>query len=249
MTRSLVLLHGFTGSAASWDAVRTHLPDDAPTLTPTLAGHQGSARPAASGGFEAEVDRLAELVHRAGFAGSRVVGYSLGGRVAVGLLVRHPGLFATATLIGVNPGIGDPGEREARAAQEEDWARLLEREGVPTFVAAWEALPLWNTQDALDPEAAARQRRVRLSHDGAALAGALRALGLAAMPDYRPRLGDIAVPVDLVVGEHDGKFRGLAADMAARLARARTVVLPGAGHNVVLERPEEIARLIQEPYR
>lgn len=246
MTRPLVLIHGFTGSPASWEQVRAALPSDVPVLAPALVGHDGTAGSPGVRTFDDELDRLARVVRDAGFEGARVAGYSLGGRVALGLLVRHPGLFSGATIIGANPGMTHPGDQEKRAAEEEEWARLLEREGVPTFVATWEALPLWGTQDALDPAAVARQRRIRLSHDPAGLARALRALGLAAMPDYRPRLGDVAVPVDLVVGEHDAKFRALAAEMDRLIPRSRVLVVAGAGHNVVLERPAEVARLIQE---
>lgn len=246
MKRPLVLLHGFTGAPESWEAVRDALPSDTAVLAPALVGHDGTPGSPDVRRFEDEADRLAVVVRDAGFAGSRLAGYSMGGRVALALLVRHPDLFAAATLIGANPGMTNAGDVEARAAEEEEWARLLEREGVPTFVAAWEALPLWGTQDALDPAAVALQRRIRLSHDPAGLARAIRALGLAAMPDYRPLLGDVAVPVDLVVGEHDTKFRALAAEMDSLLPRSRVLVVERAGHNVVLERPGAVARLLQE---
>ncbi len=246
MTPPLVLLHGFTGSPASWDEVLDDLAPASPVLAPAALGHDGSHGPATVRTFEAEVDRLARVIRERGFDGAHLAGYSMGGRLALGLLVRHPGLFRSATLIGASPGLPDPRERDARADRDEEWARLLEQEGLPTFVAAWEALPLFRTQEALSPERRARQDEVRRSHDPGGLARSLRVLGLASMPDYRPRLAGVKMPVRLVAGEADLKFRGLAGEMARALPAASMTLVPDAGHNVILEKPEEIARLLRE---
>lgn len=244
----LVLLHGFTGSPASWDDVRAHIPPEVQVLAPALPGHDGTPGSPGARSFDDEVDRLAARVEAAGAAVGRVAGYSLGGRVALGLLVRRPGLFGSAVLIGASPGLGDPTARESRREEDERRARLLETEGLSTFVAAWEAMPLFGTQTELPAPTQAHQRQIRLSHDPLGLARSLRTLGLAAMPDLRPALARIDVPVRLVAGGLDVKFRELARSMADRIPRAEVRVVEGAGHNVVLERPEEVARLIQEPF-
>jgi 2-succinyl-6-hydroxy-2,4-cyclohexadiene-1-carboxylate synthase len=241
----LVLLHGFTGSADSWAAVRDGLPRRR-ILAPALIGHDGSAGPASVGSFDDELDRLARLVREQGDDGGHVVGYSMGGRVALGLLIRHAGLFSGATLIGASPGLATAAERRDRARQDEERARLLEARGLPTFVAAWEAVPVLAMGRRVPPEALARQRRIRLSHDPHGLARALRVLGLAAMPDYRPALGDIQVPVRLAVGALDARFVALAREMAERLPRRELHIVEEAGHNILLERPAEIVRLLKE---
>lgn len=246
MTRPLVLLHGFTGSPESWADVLQGLGPAVPTLAPALHGHDGTPGSAALRTFESEVDRLAGVVRARHGTGSHLVGYSLGGRLALGLLVRHAGLFDSATLIGASPGLTTAREREARAARDEEWARLLEQEGIPTFVAAWEALPLFQTQEALPAERRSQQDRIRQAHNARGLARSLRVLGLGAMPDYRPRLARVKVPVRVVAGEADPKFRALAGEMAGRLPEAALTLVPDAGHNVVLEKPEEIARLLRE---
>jgi 2-succinyl-6-hydroxy-2,4-cyclohexadiene-1-carboxylate synthase len=246
-SQPLVLLHGFTGAPASWAGVRRRLPRSRTVLAPALLGHDGTAGPARVQSFTDELDRLADIVRAAGTPGARLCGYSMGGRVALGLLDRHPELFASAVLIGVHPGLADGQERTARRALDEERARLLDTGDLPTFVAAWEAQPLFATQGDLPAPTVARQRRIRLSHDPRGLARALRVLGPAAMPDYRPRLAGIRIPVRLVVGERDEKFLTIARAMTAALPRARLCVVEGAGHNVVMERPEAVARLLQEP--
>ena len=121
MSRPLVLLHGFTGAPASWDGVRRSLDDAIPVLAPALLGHDGTAGSPAIRSFDDEVDRLAGAVRGAGLEGAHLAGYSLGGRVALGLLVRHPGRFAAATLIGAHPGLQDPADRAERAARATDF--------------------------------------------------------------------------------------------------------------------------------
>lgn len=249
----LVLLHGFTGSPESWGVVRREIralagaptaPEEA--LAPAALGHAGPATTASAATWDDELDRLADLIRNTAVEPAHLVGYSMGGRLALGLLVRHPELFRSATLIGASPGLTDAAERAERAAQDEKWARLLDEEGLDSFVAAWEALPLFASQAGLPADALERQDRIRRSHDPAGLARSLRVLGLARMPDYRPQLPEVGIPVRLVVGERDDKFRRLAEAMAERLPRATVTVVPDAGHNLVLERPTEIAGLIRE---
>lgn len=248
MTRPLVLIHGFTGAPSSWAEVVQHLPLPTRHFAPAALGHDGTPGPAGIETFADEVDRLAAGIRERDLTDSHVVGYSMGGRLALGLLVRHPGLFGAATLIGTSPGLADAAERAARAKRDADWARLLETEGVPTFVAAWEAQPLFRSQASLPAAAAERQRRVRLSHDPHGLARSLRVIGLAAMPDYGPSLDGIDVPVRLVTGERDAKFRDLAVRMAERLPAAALVTVEDAGHNIVIERPAAVARLLHEEF-
>lgn len=218
-----VLIHGFAGAPSQWPAPRGEV------HAPWLLGHGPCASRAAT--FDEEVDRLASeiggVVHLAG--------YSLGARVALRLLVRHPRRFASATLIGVHPGLEDPAERAARAAADERWAEILEREGIEAFEERWSEQPIFATQADLHPGALAAQRAVRLSHDPRGLARAMRVLGLAAMPPCWGALEEVTMPVHLMAGERDARFRALAERALAALPHARLTIVPGAGHNLLLE--------------
>jgi 2-succinyl-6-hydroxy-2,4-cyclohexadiene-1-carboxylate synthase len=245
MTTRLALLHGFTGVPEHWEGVLAALAPSRAVI-PTLVGHGdiGDARP---DGFEAEVDRLAGVLRR-GSEGDRfhLAGYSLGGRLAVGLLVRHPDLFAGATLIGAQPGLSSGAEREERRTADERWRRMLLDEGIDAFVDAWEKVPLFATQAAVAGDALEAQRRTRLAHDPAGLAESLRVTGLGVMPSYWDALSTVPVPTTLLVGERDDKFRALAGEMAARLPRAVVRVAPGVGHNVLLEAPSTVLHVLDE---
>jgi 2-succinyl-6-hydroxy-2,4-cyclohexadiene-1-carboxylate synthase len=240
-----VLLHGFAGAPSSWDLVVARLPPRARVLRPTLVGHAGPPTPDAPASFAAEVERLAALIGAADARGAHLCGYSLGGRLALGLVAHDPDLASRVTVIGAHPGLPeDAPERGERAATDERWATLLEREGIAAFAAAWAAQPLFASQEELPPSLRGMLAAQRLGHEPRGLAHAMRALSLARMPDLRPALAAPGLPrITFMAGLRDEKFAMLAAETATLLpaGRARTLMVPGAGHNLLLERPAEVA--------
>jgi 2-succinyl-6-hydroxy-2,4-cyclohexadiene-1-carboxylate synthase len=238
----LLLIHGFAGAPEDFDAVCARL-GDPKVLTPTLSGHGDP--PALSNDFEQEVERLHQLL--LAFSGPPVVGvgYSLGARLLLGMLVRFPQSFQAATLIGVNPGLRVQAERQERRAWEAEMTRLMDL-GLDAFIDHWETLPLFASQRLLPAEALSAQRRRRLSHTAGGLKHAMRTLGLSQMPSYWDCLGTLDVPIQLVVGERDPKFIGISEKMTRKLQDAELCVAQGVGHNVVLEAPLFVAEQISK---
>ncbi len=243
---SVVLLHGFTGCPASWDPVAALLPPDLEVLRPSLRGHDPQIVDG-DGTFDDEVDRLAGLVRRL-TPPVHLAGYSMGARLALGLLVRHQELFAAATLIGVHPGL-EPAERTRRAASDEALARRIEARRIADFVDRWQQLPLFASQDRLPAAIRERQRVQRLRHRPAGLALALRTLGPGSMPDYRPQLAELDLPIRLLAGASDDKFCHVARAMARSLPQGSVEIVPGAGHNLILEAPHAVTAAILGPTR
>ena len=233
----IILLHGFTGSPRSFDALRGRI--TGPVSVPEIIGH-GAPAPGVES-FEDEVDRLAVSIAAA--RGGRplvVVGYSLGARLALGLAARHPGALDAVVSIGGHPGISDVSARAVRSRSDESLSERIESEGVRDFVDEWEALPLFASQRALPPSVLARQRAIRLAHDAHGLSRSLAVAGLGRMPDLRPMLEETRVRIHMVTGVLDEKFTTLATELRPT---GHTVVV-GAGHNVLLERPDAVAAII-----
>ncbi len=206
-------LHGFLGSPAMWG---TH----------ALPGHGGGpVRATWQDNLEAIAAAIGDV--------DAVVGYSLGARVATGLVVG--GFVPRAVLISVNPGSSDD-ERPARRASDAGWAKLLREHGMVRFLDAWEAQPLFASQLAVDAAQMAERRRHRLAHDPGELARSLEVMGLAEMPDYRTAIDDRFA---LIAGAEDPKYVSIARALPASLE-----VIAGAGHDPTLERPEETAAAI-----
>ena len=233
---TLVLLHGFTQTRQSWRRTVAALGGRYRALAPDLPGHGLAAdrRPASFAACAADVRAL---------AGDRFVlaGYSMGGRIALYAALALPGPAQRLVLVGASPGIADAAEREARRVADEALAERIEAVGIEAFAKEWGAQPLFAGQDE---KVAAAAHADRLRNTPAGLAAALRGLGTGVMPPLWDRLGELAIPVTLVVGERDETFRAIAERMAAVIPDCRLEVVAGAGHAVQLERPEAVAAAI-----
>ena len=251
-----LLLHGFSGAPQSWQQVTQHLAQDVEASAPCLAGHtgheliRGAWQPGPppsqpwTDSFEGEVDRLARWVGHYQAAPCVLVGYSLGGRLGLGLLHRYPHLFTRALLIGVHPGLSSETERRERAEIEEQRIAILREQGVGPFMDHWQELPLFSSQRTLPADVRKRQAEIRRSHSVAGLILSLEMCGLAAMPDYTPVLGELTTQITLVVGAEDARFKRIARDLAEAIPNAGLRVIENAGHNPVLESPQTVADLI-----
>jgi len=239
----LVLLHGFMGRPESFEPLAA-LGREGPIVALALPGHAPGMPAEPAAGFDGAVGGIASALRALGRLPVHLLGYSMGARLALGVLVQHPGLVARATLVGAGPGLANPAERAARRAEEGQWAARLRSGPLTEFVDFWEQLPLFASQASLPEALQLGQRAARLAHDPEQLARSLEQMGLAQMPDLMPALPSIDVPVDLVAGGLDVKFCAHARRMAAALRRATVHVAPGVRHNVVLEAPGFLAPLL-----
>jgi len=227
MSADLLLLHGFTQTGASWDGVVGELAGRYRALAPDLG----------AGPWEAELDRLEALAPPA-FA---LAGYSMGGRLALALALRTQARVERLVLVSASPGLADRGQRAARREADAALADRIEAIGAEAFAREWAAQPLFAGQPAAVATAAHEDRLRRSAPEHA---GQLRGLGTGVMPPLWDRLGELAMPVTLIVGERDAKFAALAERMRARLPSAELVVVPGVGHAVALEAPAAVAAVL-----
>lgn len=217
-----VLLHGFAGDPASWDDVAI----DGDRIA--LPGH--------AGGGPVERDwgsNLAAIAARIGPCDA-VIGYSLGARVGLGLVVG--GHVPRGVLISGNPGIAAH-ERAARRAGDAAWARLAREQGLEAFLDAWEAQPLFATQQRAPAERLAARRARRLALDPEQLAQSLEAMGLAEMPDYRALVDERC---SWIVGADDARYVAI-----ARALPVRVELVADSGHDPLLEQPAALADTIR----
>lgn len=236
----ILLLHGFTGSGRNWEELSKKLPGWR-ILAPDLPGHGGTDAP--TGTMPEVVKDLTALLDAEGVAQALVVGYSMGGRLALHLAATAPERVRGLVVVGATPGMRDADARQARVEADEVLAQRIETD-YESFVRDWEANPLFATQLAMAPESKERIRAIRRSHAPKALAAALRLMGTGAQPPLHERLGGFTMPVLWVVGEYDAKFRAIAQDVQPLMPAARFAVLPYAGHAVYLERPSAFKTLL-----
>jgi 2-succinyl-6-hydroxy-2,4-cyclohexadiene-1-carboxylate synthase len=239
MADPLVLLHGFTQTGRAWDATRERLAQFAPqleTIAPDLRGHGANAavRPIDIEHLVADV--LAQTPGRFALAG-----YSMGGRLALHVALQAPHRVRRLTLISTSPGIRDEERRAQRRADDEALAADLERDGIEPFADRWGRLPLWRTQS---DEVRAFARAERLSQNPHGLAAALRGFGSGTMPHVWDRLRHLNLPLTIVVGSEDDRYREIARKLHTQMSWAQVVVVAGVSHAVPLEAPGALARAL-----
>jgi 2-succinyl-6-hydroxy-2,4-cyclohexadiene-1-carboxylate synthase len=243
-----MLLHGFTGSGRSMAGIARAFERDFDTIAPDLPGHGRSLHEplAAACDFDACVDDLVATLESVGHRRAHWLGYSMGARLALACVVRHPDRVASLVLVAGRAGIAAAGERAARRRADELLAARIEEQGVAAFVDEWLAQPLFATLPRLGAESMAREREARLANDARGLAASLRGLGPGAQPPLFDDLPRVDVPVLLVAGALDERFVAIAHDLAGRLPQAEVCVIADAGHAVHVEQPERFLRVAGE---
>jgi 2-succinyl-6-hydroxy-2,4-cyclohexadiene-1-carboxylate synthase len=167
---------------------------------------------------------------------AHVVGYSMGGRVALHLALTHPHLIASLTLIGVTAGIESPADRQDRMRADNKLADHLTSVGLATFLAEWLAQPLFADLDNDTAHVTAR-----LTNRTAGLAASLRHCGTGTQENLWSRLDEITVPVQIIVGALDHKF----IELGRRFNRPMKLIAH-AGHTAHLAQPARCASEIIE---
>lgn len=226
------LIHGFTGDPANWDEVIDNWQLGEDPVPIALPGH-GLAGGPVQEGWDANLAVVAQAIEGCEI----VVGYSLGARVALGLIAT--GRAAFGVLIGVNPGIAE-GERAARVQFDAAWARMLRVEGLDTFVTAWEKQPLFASQTRVAIERRLERRARRFRLDPEQLARSLEHMGLGAMPDYWSVVPAHRDRIALITGAEDAKYCAIARGLPAAFFEQ----IPDSGHDPTLEQPQMLASSI-----
>ena len=232
----LILLHGFLGSAADWGeqphgVYALDLPGHG---LQQAAIHDIETFDDAVGWLLAQIDALDISVFD-------VCGYSMGGRLAYGLVATAPLRVRRFVALGAAPYCVDPEQRRLLDAQR---AKQLRHWGLNDFLAHWYAQPLFDSLRDTPEFAGILDRRAR--GDAHALAHAIERLGPAGQPDYRVPLRTTNRPGLLVAGARDERYvrvlRGLAEDAYALSFRE----IPRAGHAVLHENPNAVRAALDE---
>lgn len=236
----LVLLHGLLGDRHDWRPLLAHLPG-VDALALDLPGHgREAARP---------LHRLADFpawlsarLQAEGIRRYHLLGYSLGGRLALyHAAAGAPGLLSLI-LEGAHPGLVSQAERRERARQDALWARRFYREPLATVLADWYRQPVFaELSDAQRMQLIAARRQ----NDGRRLARTYCATSLARQPDLAPWLAGTRLPLAYLYGQQDGKFAAIATRLAALQPQLSRQAVPDAGHNAHRGNPEFVARWLQ----
>lgn len=245
--QTMVMLHGFTGSAATWEKIAANLPDHR-IIAIDLIGHGKTDSPgnAVHYSMEEQISVLEELFIQLDCLKFTLLGYSMGGRVALSYAAAYPNRIEQLILESASPGLKTEEERVARRTADAKLAAEIEQYGVASFVDKWENIPLFATQKNLPLGVREAIREERMSQSATGLANSLKGMGTGSQKSIWPKLKELTFPVTLITGEHDKKFCGIAAEMQSLFPNAQSVEVIEAGHAIHVEKPDEFATIVKD---
>lgn len=239
----LLLLHGFLGSCEDFDAIVPQLSDQFCCLSIDLPGHGQTQVSEENYTMSNTAELIIHLLDRFNISQCYLIGYSMGGRLALYLALQFPDRFPKTVLESASPGLKTESERLARKQHDARLADRLESD-FPAFLADWYEQPMFRSfQQHPNFEQLIQQR---LKNRPSELAKSLHYLGTGEQPSLWNRLKIHQNPLLLLVGERDRKFVSINQEMANNCKAAQLKIIPNAGHNIHAEDPQIFANCVRK---
>jgi 3-oxoadipate enol-lactonase len=241
--RPLLLIHGHTMDRRIWDGLAPRLAAaNLRVIRPDLRGHGNSTRPDHGYHWSHHAADMTTVLDAVGVSQAVVVGYSIGGGVALEMAVTVPERVGVMLLL--SPVLPDRAFEKAFFTNLREVARVVRSEGVEAaMMGPWMESPLWRGSLS-DPAVRAKVTSIVRDFPGAEYLATERDHVARdwSVPD---RLGEIEVPTLVIVGEDEmAGFREFAEEAAASIPNARLEVLAGLGHLHLLQAPDVVAQII-----
>jgi len=241
--RPIVFLHGFLGRAQDWLPITSELPSHYRAVCPDLPGHGRSVTVEPS--FDSIVTLLDHVLDAHAPTGADVVGYSMGGRLALTYALARPERCRSLFIESSSPGIEAPAERAQRQVLDAERAARMLEVGLPAFLAEWYRQPLFAS---LASDEALLQRVISRRSSGSVegLARAVEGFSPGRQAYLWPDVHRLAMPITFVAGALDPKYSEIGSRLQQELPHLRLRIIPDAGHNVHIERPRAYLQALNE---
>lgn len=163
-----------------------------------------------------------------------LMGYSMGGRIALHALLAAPEKWKAAVIISAHPGLSQG--RDERLQHDSKWADLA-NEDWSTFIKKW------NEQGVLPSNTTGLIQAT--IDDRKAVADSFHHWSLGSQKNLIPQLAPLTLPVLWITGARDLKFTGLARTAAKKIPSVHHDIVPDSGHRVPWEQPEEFSKIVK----
>ncbi|MBS4191801.1 2-succinyl-6-hydroxy-2,4-cyclohexadiene-1-carboxylate synthase [Bacillus sp. FJAT-49705] len=244
----LLLLHGFTGNGASWRQFETQWKDHSYVISVDIIGHGQTDSPKELQKYDIEsaASDLHTLLEVMKIEQTDLLGYSMGGRLALTFALKYPEKVRKLILESSSPGLETDMEREDRRLQDEKLAVRIREHGIEKFVDYWENIPLFESQKRL-PEIIRRKLRMeRLRNTTLGLMNSLKGMGTGSQPSWWGHLEQLKAPALFITGRIDEKFCLITEKMQKKVKYAKSITVDDCGHAIHVEKPEIFGTIVSE---
>ncbi|MGE4170090.1 MAG: 2-succinyl-6-hydroxy-2,4-cyclohexadiene-1-carboxylate synthase [Candidatus Margulisiibacteriota bacterium] len=240
---ALLCLHGFLGSPSDWAFLENSLAGMS-VQKMFLPGHHPNR--AVPKNFEAAVQDFGQQIQSQYPEGVHLLGYSMGGRLALGIALAFPESVKSLVLISASPGLKTEAERHSRWQLDQTWAHRLRTETFESVLTDWYTLPLFSRFKTCAEFSDLFQER--LSHNPKTLADGLESLSIVHQPNYWKQLDTLACPTLVIVGSEDSKYVQIAKSMACKRPKITLKIISGADHCPQFTHPKAVKGVIERHF-
>jgi 2-succinyl-6-hydroxy-2,4-cyclohexadiene-1-carboxylate synthase len=245
----LLLLHGFTGDSSTWTPFNDVWSKHSMLIIPDILGHgkTESPNPLHHYRIESIAHDLKGILDKMGVNQVDILGYSMGGRLALTFALLFPDRVRKVILESASPGLQTEQERERRRLKDAELAQFIIKDGMDLFVDYWEELPLFSTMKRLPTAVQEEIRAQRLRNSQVGLANSLLGMGTGSQPSWWGHpLQQLTCQVLLVTGTEDKKFSEFAKSMCKELKNSTWIAFERCGHAIHVEEPEKFGTIVSD---
>lgn len=244
----LVLLHGFTGDSSTWTPFCSVWGEHSKLIIPDIIGHGKTGSPEQINRYKIEsaAKDLVCLLDALGIEKTDLLGYSMGGRLALTFSILYPARVRRLILESSTPGLSAKSDRQERCMKDKELAHFIRDNGIEAFVEYWENIPLFASMADISEDAKNAVRKQRLANCPLGLANSLLGMGTGSQPSWWDRLELLESKVLLLTGSKDLKFCGIAEKMQKQLKHSTWVTFQNCGHAIHVEEKEKFGTIVSE---
>ncbi len=235
----LILLHGFLGSNEEWQEIGEALSDQYYCIAPSLPGHGGSALPKTIRDFESYAGCCVVSSFFKPGRPVRLLGYSLGGRIALSLLAQYPQRFSHVLIESASAGLPTEPERLGRIHADTQWSVRFKNEPMHLVLKDWYQQPVFNNLHHMKPSPVPSLIKTRMKNNPRQMAQVLKTCSLGQQPYYLAQLQTLKINMAYITGTQDVKFTKVGRHLEKQIKNFTFFRARGCGHNVHLEDPEQ----------
>jgi 2-succinyl-6-hydroxy-2,4-cyclohexadiene-1-carboxylate synthase len=244
----LVLLHGFTGDGTTWAPFHQDWGQHSRLIIPDIIGHGKTDAPDDLNRYQIEsvAADMVNILDQLEVKQVDILGYSMGGRLALTIAILYPERVRKLILESASPGLPTEEERRDRRKKDGELAKLINEQGILSFVDFWENIPLFSTMNALPESVKEKIRKQRLSNSQRGLANSLLGMGTGSQPSWWNDLHKLSGEVLLLTGEKDKKFILIAEKIQKNCRDASLIVFNETGHAIHVEELEKFGTIVSD---
>jgi 2-succinyl-6-hydroxy-2,4-cyclohexadiene-1-carboxylate synthase len=243
----ILFLHGFTGSSNDWEFIVGNLSSGYTPIFIDLIGHGSSSSPPDILNYseENQIKIINDLLEFLSIKEIILVGYSMGGRLALSFTINYPRKVKALVLESSSFGIEDQAVRKERILSDNELAKIIENKGIINFINFWMNIPLFESMQNMSSTEIEKLKKRKISENNiVGLKNSLIGFSQGNMNYLGNSLKTVEVDVFILAGELDEKYCRIAEDLHRKIQNSKVKIVSDCGHNVHFEKPEEFLKFL-----